>query len=214
MWSFDMTVFSHSTVPRTLPQLPDAKHSEQWDITLLRKKNQNCFKKWKKERKALPGVHTCWHGVVCCCGPFMALITSTHLWGCHRPGKEKVGSTLHIKSNKHTEILLLLWKLALILSNLKLNHYSSQAACWGLLCIPSPCKENQMQAQPLGPCMLPGENFYTVQEGLQRGGKGTHGSNLLTSCCPSVHLRGLALQFLQVTGNQGFQDHQHLEAGK
>lgn len=71
-----------------------------------------------------------------------------------------------------------------------------------------------MQAQPPGLCVLPGENFYTVQEGLQRGGKGTHRSNLLPSCCPSVHLRGLSLQFLQVTGNQCFQDHQHLEAGK
>jgi len=38
----------------------------------------------------LPGIHTSWHGVVCCCGPFMALVTSAHLWGCHGPGNGKV----------------------------------------------------------------------------------------------------------------------------
>lgn len=102
----------------------------------------------------------------------------------------------HIKSTRHTEILLLLWKHALILPSLKLSLV---------------CTDSQVQAQPLE---LPGENFYTVQESLQRGGKGTHGGNLLTSCCPSVHLGGLSLQFLQVTGNQGLQNHQHLEAGK
>lgn len=119
MCSFYVTVFSHSAVPRALPQ---AKHSEQWDVTLLKKTPNKLFQKNEKEKKALPGVHTCWHGVVCRCGPFMALVTSTHLWGCHRPGKEKVNSTLHIKSKKHTEILLLLWILALILPSPKLNH--------------------------------------------------------------------------------------------
>lgn len=185
----------------------------------LKKKKKKLFRKIRKKEKPssdLPRVNTCWHGVVCCCGPFMALVTSAHLWGCHRPGKGKVNSTPKTKSNKCTEILLVIWRnLALILPCLELNHYSSFAAyCDDLLCIPSPHTDNQTQAQTPEPCGLPGENFYTIQEGLQRGGKGSHSSDLLTSCCCSLRLRGLSFQFLQVTRNQCFQDHQHLEAEK